>query len=42
MILTDVAAVDLISYEVTGLGPLELKELVPGTGKFVNTLPYSC
>jgi hypothetical protein len=24
--------VDLISYEVIGLGPLELKELVPGTG----------
>ena len=27
--------VDLISYEVTGLTPnLQLKELVPGTGKF--------
>jgi hypothetical protein len=26
--------VDLISYEVTALDPLELKELIPGTGTF--------
>jgi hypothetical protein len=25
--------VDLISYEVDSVNPLELKELVPGTGK---------
>jgi serine/threonine-protein kinase ATR len=25
--------VDLISYEVDSVSPLELKELVPGTGK---------
>jgi hypothetical protein len=30
--------VDLISYEVTALDPLELKELVPGTGGLAGSL----
>jgi len=30
--------VDLISYEVTGLDPLELKELIPGTGGLAGSL----
>ena len=29
--------VDLISYEVTKQRPLELKELIPGTGSFIST-----
>ena len=29
--------VDLISYEVVGINPTKLKELVPGTGNFITS-----
>ncbi len=36
--------VDLISYEITSLHPLELKELVPGKGELelIIPLPADC
>lgn len=33
--------VDLISYEVDSVDPLELKELVPGTGKKLQVIRES-
>jgi hypothetical protein len=31
--------VDLISYEIINLNPMQLKELVPGKGEYFKTTP---